>query len=400
MKKHIIIALCILALIIIAGCNSSHGKSTWLTDYNFLLELFPKDNQGVGLEPTFTKSGMTHQPMTYSLIISAESLHYLAHPNKESEYRIKRAVRWLLDNADLNRDSYPGWGLPQAWDAFADGTVNPENNPYTITTAIVLQGLIDALSIPSLWTETEIKEIQEVIRDVSLYWCQKVWTEKGDSGFFWYSISSSDAYFCPNVSAMFLGILARIISEQKQIFTGSELQLIQDRIDKAAKGIVFAINWRSGAPFWTYIAFPNHLNRNTPNDLLHHAYILWGMELYRSSGGRIELPWSTSQAIESLNRFWKNRMIYEYPQDVSYNKDWSTLKDRPARLWGVGMAQAFYAKYGASEKVSLCLEVIKEKYGFPRPRIYPKDFTQDEQFYPRYAAHVLYGMAQAFYSKK
>ncbi|MCL6576103.1 hypothetical protein [Kyrpidia sp.] len=338
--------------------------------------------------------------MTYGLILSAESLRYLADPNEESKFRIKMAVRWLLDNADLNHDSYPGWGLPQAWDAFADGTVNPENHPYTITTAIVLQGLTDALSISSLWNKEETEEIQKTIRDVGLYWCQKVWTETGDRGFFWYSISPSDGYFCPNVSAMFLGVLARIMSEHKQIFSDSELRLIQDRVDKAARGIVSVTQWRSGAPFWTYTAFPKYQNKDTPNDLVHHAYILWGMELYRSSGGRVQLPWATSQAIESLNRFWKNRMIYDYPQDVLYNEAWGTLKNRPARLWGVGMAQAFYMKYGASERANLCLEILKEKYGFPRSRLYPKDFTKDDQFYPRYAAHVLYGIAQNFYSRQ
>lgn len=388
LKNYIKVTLCLLVLIVATGCNA--GQSAWLTDYNSLLAEFQRDNQGLGLEPAFSECEMTHQPMTYGLIISAESLHYLAHPTKESEYQIKSGLRWLLDNADLNRDGYPGWGLPQAWDAFSDGTVNPENHPYTITTAIVLQALTDALSIPSLWTEMETKEIQEVIKDTSLYWCQNVWTGKGDNGFFWYSISSSDAYFCPNVSAMILGTLSRIVSEQKEIFTDSEVHFIQDRVDKAAKGLVLAMDWHSEAPFWTYISVPNDLNINRPNDILHHTYILWGMELYRSTGGRIELPWSTSQAIESLNCFWKNKAIYEYPQDIS------TSIDRPARLWGVGMAQAFYTKYSALEKATLCLEVVKDKYGFPRPRIYPRGFTEDEQFYPRYAAHVLYGMAQIF----
>lgn len=374
--------------------NNIPTKSRQLSDYDLLLDQFPKDNQGLGSEPS--SATISHQPMTYGLILSAESLHYLKDPNRESEYRIKRAVRWILDNADLNHDSYYGWGLPQAWDAFADGTTNPENHPYTITTAIVLQGLTDALSISSFWTENEKQEIQRIIKNVCLYWCEEVWTGKGNSGYFWYSISSSDACFCPNVSAMFLGVLARITSEQKQIFTNSELYLIQNRVDKAAKGIISNVKWSSGMPFWNYTI----QNDVSPNDLVHHAFILWGMELYRYSGGQIEIPWSQSQAIASLNRFWKDGIIYELPKGISYNKNNSTLKNRPARLWGIGMLQAFYCKYGESEKSNLCLEVIKKEYGFPRPRIYPRDFNQDDQFYPRYGAYVLYGMAQDFRSKK
>ncbi|MFW5980281.1 MAG: hypothetical protein ACOCQ2_02850, partial [Halanaerobiales bacterium] len=169
--------------------------------YRSLLSKFPEDQQGLGLEPVFKKSGLTNQAMSYSLILSAEILHYQYQKNDESIRRIKKASYWLLNNSDTNNDGYPGWGLPQPWDAFADGSVNPPHHPYTITTAFVLESLLSSLSIKSFWEKKDLQKISRLIKEVALYWCQNVWTGYDENeGYFWYSISSNDDYFSTNVS--------------------------------------------------------------------------------------------------------------------------------------------------------------------------------------------------------
>jgi hypothetical protein len=66
----------------------------------------------------------------------------------------------------------------------------------------------------------------------------------------------------------------------------------------------------------------------------------------------------------------------------------------PANLWGIGMAMAFYGKTGHPEKVDECMNIIRNEYGrFPDVNIFPLYFSKDTTFYPRYAAHVLYGIA-------
>lgn len=365
-------------------------------DYLYLLSKFPESSQGSGLEP-FYFSGISDQPMTYGLVLSAETLHYRYYPNDESYRRIRKSVSWLLDNIDLDGDGLPGWGLPYEWDAFGDGSVNGANQPYTITTAIVLMGLLDALSISSLWTNSEAESIRHAVIETGIRWCKEVYTETESGGFFWYSPNPFDGHFVPNVSAMFIGALTRLIYEQRKYLNIKDLQLIEGRIENAVKGIIQKSIPRNGLPFWSYIALPNPFNQNEPNDLVHHAYILFGMEIYRSLGQKVDLPWTREQAIQSLNCFIKNGLIYDFPQDVVYVGGQESYTIRPAILWGVGMMLAFYAKYGDISRAEMVLDIIKTQYGlFPDIRLWPGYYSKDKNFYPRFAAHVLLGLAYFF----
>ena len=299
--------LVVLALLVNGGCGGSSSLGgpvgsaspfpqvdTASQDYLLLLAKFPEDRQGEGLD---LFSGMVGEhPMTYGLVLSSEVLHFRAFPTEEGRRRIQKAVRWLLDNIDLNRDGKPGWGLPDAWDAFSDGSVNPANHPYTITTAIVMLGLLDALSLPNFWTFAERQEMRTALRDVSLRWCREVWQETPTGGYFWYSPAQVDNIFVTNVSASFLGSLSRLLTEQRNALTLSEADLIQARVEAAARSLVAVAQFRMGLPFWSY----HEQNPEAANDLLHHIYLLWGMELYRASGIGSGLPWTTQQAVASL----------------------------------------------------------------------------------------------------
>ncbi|MEJ6949857.1 hypothetical protein [Natronospora cellulosivora (SeqCode)] len=368
-----------------------------LRDYYSLLAKFPENQQGLGREVVFKNSGLTEQAMTYALILSAEVLRYHYQANDESRRRIQKSISWLLENSDMNNDGFPGWGLPQAWDAFADGSVNPPHHPYTITTAFVIEGLIDALSINSFWKEKEYKNMLQLLKEVSLYWCHNVWSEYNEQeGYFWYSISSNDAYFSTNVSAMFLGCLSHLISEHSEIYNKTELKFLKALLNKAANGMVNNVLWEQNYPFWNSLIDPPVKFKNRANDLLHHLYILWGMEKYRIFGNETDISWSIEEAIRSLDYYWKDGLIYEFPLCTV---GCGIARNKPARVWAIGIMLAFYAKYGREEKTHQCIDILKINYKFPDLSIYPANFSKDNTFYARYAAHVLFGLAYMCFYK-
>lgn len=375
--------------------GSTDNNISKYNNYLSLLSRFQQDKLGNGLDPYLPTGVEQEQAETFGLVLSAEAIKYLSNPNEESKERINQAVSWLLDNSDADNDGLLGWGLPGAWDAFGDGTKNPENSQFTITNVLVIQGLLDAMQVPDLLSESQVVKIQNIIKEISLYYCRYAWTDTEDGGFFWYSPSKNDAHFVPNVSSMFMGMLCRVILEQNQLFTEGEKYFIFQKIDKSALAIINKVIWREGLPYWNYIVKPNIFNQDEPNDLVHHGYILWGMELFRNYKGHSSSPltWTTNQAIQSLNSFWRNGLLYDCPQNTIYYGDQSIYNDRPANLWGAGMMMAFTAKYGFKEDSDRCREYINQVYGpFPNLRLWPKDFSSDDNFYPRYTSHVLWGL--------
>lgn len=401
MNVFILLVLIILILAIFYNINKNINADSKISlaaskEYISLLSKFPKEKQGNSLEPALKPEGPSEQPMTYGLVLSSESLHYKAAPNKESSERIKNATRWIIDNSDLNKDGNPGWGLPQSWDAFADGTINSENHPYTITTAIVLQGLLDALSIEDFWTEVEEKEIKDLIADVILYWLKNVYIGDENIGYLGYSQEPTDMVYTPNVSGMFLSSMVRALTDCEDIFNYTEKQFVTQHAHAIANKLVKTAKLENGMPYWDCVYYPTKVgNGNTrPNDLVHHIYILWGIEEYRAHFDKINIPFNLNQSIASVDSFWRENKIYSYPQNVVLAGNQEHLKDRPANLWGVGMMLAFYAKYGEVEKANSTLKAIDKFYGpLPKLTMWPLDFSKNDNFYERYAAHVLFGLS-------
>ncbi|RLA97488.1 MAG: hypothetical protein DRG83_15780 [Deltaproteobacteria bacterium] len=351
--------------------------------YQQLLSKFSRIHPGRGSEPTFP--GTSNQPMTYAFVLLSEALRYQATQDPEACVHIQNAMYWLLTNADLDQDERPGWGLPDAWDAFRDGSINPPNHPYTITTSIVILGLLNAFQSGCIDEEKLSRIIQTIVKTV-IYWSRNVWTDVNEGGFFWYSPAPQDSYFVPNVNAMMLGTLARVLSELKESLSREERKLLEDRIKQGARMLVATVN--QDLLEWPYAVIPGRVW--SPNDLVHHAYTIWGTELVRDYKPSL-IPWSRKQAIESVRRYKLNEYLLEFP--LGYNNL------RKARLWGAGMALAVESRWGDRQKALELLKIIDEKYGpFPNLRLYPE--IEDQTFYPRYAAHVLFGLAVLNFSRK
>lgn len=360
-------------------------------DYEKLLAKFPEDAQGRGIDrdgAAYKHVVPEEQPMTYGLVLSAEAVRHKKFPTDEGRRRIRKAAQWLIQNSDLDHDGLPGWGLPEPWDAFADGSTNAANQPYTITTAIVLNGLLDGMALPNVLTRAERRETQLLMKQTILHWCRDLWQEGFGGGFFWYSPCPCDANFSVNAPAMFLGSMSRFLREQGGGLTADERRLIENRRDELAKAIVNTVEIRNGAPFWRYLPLPNRYNRKSPNDLVHQVYILWGMETYRDCGGPVALPWTRAQAVESLDRFLHDSRVFSLASDET------PASSQKSILWGTGAMLAFYARYGTEDQAARAYDALVREHGpMPSLRLYPAGSSKDESFYPRHAAHALWGMA-------
>ena len=355
--------------------------------YAELLPLFPESAQGRGLDRGDESRQPADQPMTYGLILSAEALRYRATPGDEGRRRVRAAARWLLDHRDLDGDGKPGWGLPQAWQH------RPRNAPYTITTAIVLEGFLDALALPQFWSAAERGEIIALVRAVEMRWCRELWAEGHGGGYFVYSPFDADPpWFCVNAPGMFLGVLARLLHEHDAALTADERRLFTERRDSLVRATVAQATLRDGAPFWKYIATPNAVKSDRANDLVHQIYILWGLEIFRDCGGA--LPWTRAKALESVARNWQGERLCFYPLDEAGVKPGN--REAPANLWGAGMLLAFEGRWGTAAQARKCFAAITKFHGpFPRLRVLPREVSADGEFYPRDAAHVLFGLAHA-----
>jgi hypothetical protein len=360
--------------------------------YTLLLAKFPLEHQGLGLDAA-QKPGLTDQPMTFALVLSSEAIRYKTNPNLESKNRIRDASTWLLDNQDLDHDGIPGWGLPLPWDAFSDGSINGPNHVYTITTAIVLNGFLDALEVKGLFSATEQTQIKDLIKRVMLHWCSNLWSTGYGGGYFWYSPSACDNIFSINAPAMYLGSMARYLKAYPEFLSAADYKFIESHADLLAKAILSTVRLRDGCPYWAYEPIPNKFNnREVENDLVHQVYILWGVELYRSCIGHVVFPWNIQHSLQSLRNNWKNDILYGYPQDVKINP-------KASALWGIGAMIAFEATYGSHEEAKRVVEYLNKAYGpIPDLSLTPRRNGKSSPFYPRQVAHVLWGLSYYYYS--
>ncbi len=356
--------------------------------YRELVRLFPEEHPGRGIDRGDAAGVVADHPMTYGLVLSAEALRFGIEPDDEGRRRIRGATRWLVENSRLSPDGKPGWGVPYAWGE------RPRNTSYTITTAIVLEGLLDALRADVGWTADGKREIVDLMRQVADRWCTDLWMDGQGGGYFCYAgHDKKPCAFCVNAPAMFLGSLARLVHEHGGAIPADRRAVFESRLDALARSTVATVTLRDGAPFWDYITPPhNTVGFQRPNDLIHQAYILWGAETYRDLGGAVALPWTRAKAMESLDRFWKDGTIRFFAQDEPGVKPGN--REQPANLWGAGMLLACQARWGTPEQSRRCFEAICRSYGpFPTLRVLPVGAGGDGTFYPRDGAHVLFGLA-------
>lgn len=297
--------------------------------------------------------------MAYALVASAEAKRYLRTRDSRSLSVAISGADWLARNKDLDGDGLVGWGLSFAWDAFADGSTNPPDWPYTITTALGIQALLDVHEL------THELELVRVAIEAATAFIDNAFTRAGSEAWFHYSPAVQDHYSVYNVSAMMLGQLQRLARHEPSFAHVADL--IATHLLNAMQ------NDDEGRAYWMYSA-PGTPSDDRENDLVHAAYIIQGLSDYEQYGG--ELTVDSATLYESLKAFLlADGGVSEMPYG-----------DVAARDWGVGAAlfTAALIEERASLDSSISREILLAALEYDPP---------EEAFYPRQAAHVLLGLA-------
>ena len=400
-RKTPIIFLLLFLSLFLGGCNKTAQKTVKTSlIYRQTLLLFDASNPGYGLD-TSVKEQKLHHPMAYALFASAESQRYLKTKDSIALNNALIATNWLIKNKNLSGSKEVGWGLPFAWDAFRDGSINPPDTTYTITTALVIQALLDVY-IATLESPVAIKEadIRPLLLNTAISAAETFTKERfseanSDELVFWYSVRPEDSYHVLNVSSMLVGQLQRLSRyaplEKARKFSNLADQgvtYIMKRVQIDRKGNIF---WLYAGDYWS------KSSSNRPNDLVHESYVIQGLIDYVIHGGDKANLVNPKLLYKSFNRFITDERIYEFPRGYKPPKKVSGNWDRAARLWGVGYAiyvtsRIEYAFHLQPVLITKFLCVGLKNYWDGKKLYYQTD-KNDKNIYPRQSSHLLLGLA-------
>jgi hypothetical protein len=146
-------------------------------------------------------SALSRASQALSASDPARASRYMAMATKVSDY--------LVQHKDDNGDGKTGWGLPNAWDAFQDGTINPPNTVYAFETSLVSDGLIDTYlaSHNSVYLQTA----EDAMAAYLPFSTTTVDAGCANCRYFWYSIDKNDAgRLVKNINVLMGSVLARL----------------------------------------------------------------------------------------------------------------------------------------------------------------------------------------------
>lgn len=259
-------------------------------------------------------------PKSYAMILLAELERKQTALAQHLPNLGPKAGRWLLDNARLSPNGIVGWGVPVAWDAYGDGSVNPENTIYSISTAIVANALMT-------WMEADEEAPKdEILATLSSAFDAFIKAPRTPSGLLPYSLEQADArYDTFNSAAYMAGEMQRFV---KYVDDPS----LSNRIKSAADATVVSLiehhqDSPSGSWYWRY-----SLQENAANDLPHAGYIIEGLRVYIKEGGRLAAQIDWAAVVTHLADFADDTgKITAWPPFASTSK-------LPPRLYDLGIA--------------------------------------------------------------
>lgn len=304
----------------LAGCGGpSTPEERLLALWAEVHERFDRTNPGRGLTD-YPADSPEDIPKSYAMVLLAE----LDRPSDDTGRPDLAPIagRWLLANADLDGDGIIGWGVPVAWDAYGDGSVNPANTEYTISTAIAVHALLDWIerspSAPRQEVLATVRRAFDPYMDPAM---------ASPAGLLPYSLLPQDRpYDTFNPAAYMAGQMQRF---SNMVEDPRLRRLLRQRADATMSALLAhrklsnAGNW-----YWAYSIQEDH----NPNDLPHAAYIIDGILTYAAQGGALaaefDLPRIVGHVREFVDR--ENRRIRAWPP-------FRTDIERSARLYDLGM---------------------------------------------------------------
>ncbi|WP_156390423.1 hypothetical protein [Rhizobium sp. Root1203] len=374
---QVAIATCFTALLLLlpSGCTSPPAGP--LLDE--LYARFNPERPGFGVVD-YPGNQEADVPKAYARILIAEV------DRKRNGYRpdlpdlSRVAGRWLLDHADEDADGVKGWGVPVAWDAYGDGSVNPANSVYTISTAIAVDALLN-------WMELDPEAPgEEILATVTASLLPFTAPEmRSPSGMIPYSVVESDRkYDTFNPAAYMAGQMQRFSRITPNVEFAKVLASTADEtVEVLLKQKL--VNPKTGSWYWHY-----SIQESIANDLPHASYIIDGLIKYETYGGRRSADIDLKATLSHLREFDDSKR--------DYVRAWPWLQegiDRSARSYDIGMAMSL----ACSNADTVDLGPIFERY-IPRFRDgskgylkYPVgDETADPLIVNEYEAYLYQGV--------
>lgn len=320
----------------------------------------------------------------YAILLKAEVIRAQANNlDKISELGLN-AANHLLEHSDLRADGFPGWGVPISWDPYGDGSFNPAHTKYTISTAIVLDSLLDWLEFDS--TAPKDKIMQLSTEAFAPYLDQDNFSP---SGLFPYSLELVDQKFDTfNPAAYLAGVMQRFSRLIDDPILKRSLQSAADTTIKVH------INHHkltsNGSWFWNY-----SISENVPNDLAHAGYVIYGIDNYVKYGGNLSESVDVAKVKAHLSDFVGHDS--GAAKAIAWPKFTSNLVNTPARSYGLG-----FALYLACSNESMINKAMPQPFlesihnydnkdGFSK---YPVNSKLSKLSIAEYNAYMILGLAQ------
>jgi len=378
---HILVIVSVLFLVNTNFAFSQQRSVDEDAIYQLVKKYLKHDRPGYG-KSDYGTFDVVDIPKAYAMFLSSELMQYKTHCN---DYDLSQAIKaglWLLHHSDENHDGIVGWGVPVAWDAFGDNSLNEKNTEYTIATGIVINGLMDWIELAP-HTAPKSSIISLIEQAIAPYLERK---SISYSGLFNYSLKIEDRkYNCFNAAIYLAGQMQRFTFFISDKAVRDEIRLYSDQVMSAA--LRYKKIDPSGGWYWSY-----SIEENTvPNDMAHAGYIVEGICTYlRNKGTLSEL--FDEQAILSHLKFFSNEKGTEW---YFYPSFFSEEKISP-RLYGVGMILHIYAKYLNSHKETIqSLIQYSQKYRL-KSGLYSR-WQNENIIITEYLTYLLYGLSSTKY---
>lgn len=387
--RLLVVLLCIVVMCSMLGCHREKENAEQL--YYKTLLLFDVITPGFGVDTGLKKEPL-HYPMAYALYASAEARRALIKKDQQALENAVRSAVWLVGHDDLDADGQIGWGLPFAWDAGGDGSINPPHTEYAITIALVIQALLDT------WDAIEecgnqSTELQPLLLESALgafHTFQDKYDLTSSGLVFWYSSAPLDNFHIINSHAMLVGQFQRLstypIPEDTKYRIGT--------LTKAGFDYLISCKQKdsSGVIFWNYREDVPEGGVTRPNDSCHAMYTLQGVLDYQLySQTKSPLVQKTDVA-RNIQRFLEESWVRELPRGGEYPPSYQKILDRPARLWGVGYFLYLSARLDLNDLADSLYKILATQYAQQETLILRPDL-EDTSFYPRQVAHALFGLS-------
>jgi len=309
------------------------------SSYSKTISGFDSTFPGYGIDTAFQEYKL-HYPMAYALFASAESKRYLISQESSALANSVAAVEWLVKHKELSGEV--GWGLPFAWDAFGDGSLNKEHTVCGIViTVLVVQALLDVVDALERSPENTLIKIQTLIETAQSAirsFLDNRFDRVGEHSVFWYSTNPDDSYHVLHATSMLVGQIQRLSNYVDSPQEAHELSLI------AHQGFLYIIESarldEEGNLQWLYEGkdWPDD-RKKRPNDLVHEVYVIQGLTDYAKYGGADPNLINPIELYGSFTQFLGSNQVFEWPStwkpEIQSRKE---LLGKPVRLWGASYA--------------------------------------------------------------